>query len=541
MNSFFIAALLLLSPPLPVQFVDVTAEAGIDFRHQNFATAAKHLPETMGSGAAFLDFDQDGWLDVYLVNGAPLTGRRDDIPDNRLYRNLGNGRFADVTEKSGLDDRSYGMGVAVGDYDNDGRPDLYLTNYGPNRLFRNLGNGSFEDVTARAGVEDPRWSASAGFFDYDKDGHLDLYVTNYLDYPLENPIECSDYEMKERSYCHPHHFSGVADSLFRNNGDGTFSDVSQSASIAQADGKGLGVVLADLDADGWPDIYVANDSVGNFLFRNRGDGTFEDLSLPSATGYNGDGKPEAGMGVDAGDIDGDGLPDLFVTNLDFESNTLYRNQGNLWFEDQTNRRGLGQPSFLRVGFGTLLIDIDNDGDLDAFIANGHILDNVSSSRPFLSYPQANQLYENRGGSFEEISNRSGSGLSPKTVSRGLAVGDYDNDGDLDLLVSNCNQPAQLLRNEGGNRHNWLSLNLRGSKSNRDGFGVRVRVRVGSSWGVYQKMGGASYLSAHSPRMHIGLGSASQADEIEIQWPGRLRQKLENVSANQRIEVKEPGQ
>ncbi|MEE8585582.1 MAG: CRTAC1 family protein [Acidobacteriota bacterium] len=538
MNWLFTAALLLWEAQ-PIQFVDVTSESGIDFRHQNFATAAKHLPETMGSGAAFLDFDRDGWLDVYLVNGAPLSGKRDDAPPNRLYRNLGNGRFSDVTAKSGLADRSYGMGVAVGDYDNDGWPDLYLTNYGPNRLFRNRGDGSFQDVTEKAGLADTRWSASAGFFDYNKDGLLDLYVTNYLDYPLENPIECSDYEMKERSYCHPHHFSGVPDSLFRNNGDGTFSDVSQAAGIARPDGKGLGVVLADLDADGWPDIYVANDSVGNFLFRNKGDGSFEDLSLPSGTGYNGDGKPEAGMGVDAGDVDGDGRADLFVTNLDFESNTLYRNQGNLRFEDQTNRRGLGQPSFLRVGFGTCLFDFDNDGDLDVFIANGHILDNVASSRPFLSYPQANQLYENRQGSFEEVSRRSGAGLASKTVSRGLAVGDYDNDGDLDLLVSNCNQPAQLLKNEGGNRRNWLSLNFRGRQSNRDGIGVRVRVRIGKIWRAYEKMGGTSYLSARSPRLHIGLGNASQADEIEILWPGGRRQKLENVSANRRLTVDEP--
>ena len=514
-----------------VILVEVGPESGIDFKHSNFATPVKHLPETMGSGVALLDYDNDGLLDIYLVNAAPL-GSSQPAPSNRLYRNLGNWRFQDVTAKAGVGDRGYGMGVAVGDYDNDGWIDLYLTNFGPNVLYRNRRDGTFENVTAASGTGHPGWGASAGFFDYDRDGDLDLYVTNYLEYSVADPIECKDYDLNERSYCHPHHFQGAADVLYRNEGDGTFRDVGVRAGIADPQGKGLGVVLADFDGDGWPDIYVANDSVGNHLYRNLRNGRFEDLSLVSGAGYSGDGKPEAGMGVDAADLDGDGLPELFVTNLDFETNTLYRSQGDWAYEDRTIPFGLAQPSFSLVGFGTRFFDVDSDGDLDLFVANGHILDNISRTRPWLSYPQVNQLYLNRGGVFADVSASAGKALSRKGVSRGLALGDIDNDGDVDLVVSNCGQRPSLLRNDSKTGNNWLLLRLNGTRSNRSGIGARIRLRAGGREQRLQSTGGTSYLSAHDLRLHVGLGKASEAELIEIVWPSGARNELVKVKANQ---------
>lgn len=542
---FYLAFALLLSllglPPSEnrIQFVEVSDQAGVHFRHENFHTPAKYLVETMGSGAAFLDFDRDGQLDLYLVNGAPLRSGQAPGPGNRLYRNRGDGRFEDVTQRSGTSDKGYGMGVAVGDIDNDGWPDLYVTNFGRNVLFHNLGNGTFEDISSKAGVDDPGWGASAGFFDYDRDGHLDLYVTNYLDYSLEANIICRDYGMTEQSYCHPDHFPGASDLLYRNKGDGTFENVSRQAGIANPEGKGLGVTLLDLDRDGWTDIYVANDSIGNFLYRNNRNGTFTDVSLPSGTGFNGDGRPEAGMGVDADDITGDGFPELLVTNLDFESNTLYVRQGDWLFEDQTSQRGLAQPGFLKVGFGTCFLDFDNDSDLDLFVANGHILDNISLRRPELSYPQANNLYSNEGGIFRDISESLGSGLALQAVSRGVACGDYDNDGDLDLLVNNCNQGAHLLRNEGGNRQNWVLLELEGVRSNRDGAGTAIEVEFDEKRLFFQRKGGGSYLSANDHRIHISVGSSGMISRLRLRWPSGVIQELKEVGVNRVLKVREP--
>ena len=522
------------------QFVEVSKARGLSFEHHNFPTPEKHLVETMGSGAAFFDYDNDGWLDVYLVNGALLgSPSTATSPTNQLFHNKRDGSFEDVTQRAGVGHAGYGMGVAVGDIDNDGWLDLYVTNFGTDVLYRNLANGRFAEVTRESGLGDPGWGASAGFFDFDRDGDLDLYVTRYLDYSLDKNIVCQDYEMKERSYCHPNHFRGAFDLLYRNDGKGRFSDVSQAAGIANPEGKGLGVVLSDLDGDGWTDIYVANDSVGNFLYRNRQDGTFEDVTLLSGTGFNGDGKPEAGMGVDAADVSGDGRVDLFVTNLDFESNSFYANQGEMWFEDQTFARGLGRASLSQVGFGARFLDYDNDGDLDLFVVNGHILDNIHQSRPHLSYPQANQLYRNQQGHFSDVTGDLGPDMAARFVGRGLAVGDYDRDGDLDLLVTNCGQPPQLYENRSATGQNWLSLRLQGVVSNRWGVGTRARVRIGEQETSYELSGGGSYLSASDYRLHVGLGSASQADSIQLLWPSGREQKLENVRANQELVVNEP--
>lgn len=522
------------------QFVEVSKDRGLSFEHHNFPTPDKHLVETMGSGAAFFDYDNDGWLDVYLLNGTALgPAAKAPSPTNQLFHNKGDGSFEDVTLRAGVGHTGYAMGVAVGDIDNDGWLDLYVTNFGTDVLYRNLANGRFEEVTRKAGLGDPGWGTSTGFFDYDRDGDLDLYVARYLDYSLDTNIVCQDYEMKERSYCHPNHFAGASDLLYRNDGKGHFSDVSQAAGIANPKGKGLGVVLSDLDGDSWTDIYVANDSVGNFLYRNRQDGTFEDVTLLSGTGFSADAQPEAGMGVDASDATGDGRADIFVTNLDFESNSFYANQGGLWFEDQTFPRGLGRASLSQVGFGARFLDYDNDGDLDLFVVNGHILDNIQQSRSHLSYPQANQLYRNQQGHFSDVTGELGPDMAAKFVGRGLAVGDYDRDGDLDLLVSNCGQPAQLYENRGGNRKGWISLKLQGTVSNRWGLGAQARVRIGEQEAFYELTGGGSYLSGSDYRLHLGLGTAAQVDSLEILWPSGRKQKLENVKANQELVVKEP--
>ena len=380
-----------------VPFSDRTRALGIDFRHQRGASAQKHLVETMGSGCALLDYDGDGRLDVLLING----GRTPDSPPfvpraHALYRNRGGGRLEEVTREAGLDlPAGYGMGVAVSDYDNDGDPDLYLTHFGPNRLYRNNGDGTFSDVTGRAGVAGAEWSTGAAFFDYDRDGAPDLYVVNYLDATFERNPPC---EMKGiRAYCHPRHFAGVPDRLYRNLGDGRFRDVSRSSGILNPEGKGLGVVAADFDGDGWVDLYVANDSVRNVLLRNKGDGTFSDVTLLSGTGYNSQAQAEAGMGVDAADYDGDSLLDIFVTNYDLETNALYRYQGNWLFGDERWRSGLARKDRFLLGFGAGFLDFDNDGDRDLLVVNGHVVDNIERIQPDLSHPQPDQLFENRGG------------------------------------------------------------------------------------------------------------------------------------------------
>jgi hypothetical protein len=524
------------APPPAPRFVDVTARAGITFVHASAATPDKYMFETFGSGVAWIDFDGDGLTDLYFINGAPGSA-------NALYRNNGDGTFTDVTQASATaasDNRAYKTGVAVGDYDNDGHPDLYITAFGPNRLLRNLGNGRFSDVTAAAGVAGGAndWSTSTGFFDYDRDGDLDLYVANYVDFRIDENPWCGTRQPGYRMYCNPTIFDGVADRLFRNNGDGTFADVSKQAGIANPAGKGLGVVFCDFDRDADVDIYVANDLVRNFLYRNNGDGTFQDVAYAAGVGFDSNGKPQAGMGVDCGDVDGNGYPELFVTNFAEELNTLYENRGDGLFEDATQKAGLGS-GFLPLGFGTKLFDIDNDGDLDIHVTNGHVIDNVKLYQPKLSYEQPDLLYENISGRFRDVSAESGPALRAPRVGRGLAVADFDNDGKLDVAITSVGRKAVLLRNVAPAAGHWLQIRAEGAKSNRFGLGTTVRVQTPGRLQVREINNVASYLSSNDMRLHVGLGDAATVQQLDIQWPGGARQTLTDVKANQILTVKEP--
>jgi len=520
-----------------VEFRDVAASSGIVFRHQNGASPQKLMVETFGSGVAWLDYDNDRWQDLFFANGADLA-RGKPSPGNALYRNLGNGKFADVTRQAGVAGRGlFATGVAVGDYDHDGRLDLYVTGFGANQLFRNNGDGTFTDTAARAGVAAGGWSSSAGFFDYDRDGDLDLFVARYLDYDVKDNPHCGFQKDGYRMYCDPRTFDGVADLLYRNNGDGTFSDVSRAAGIANPAGKGLGIAFGDIDLDGFPDIYVANDGVRSFLYRNKGDGTFADITYSSGAGnFDETGKPQAGMGVEIADYDGDGRPDIFVTNFSEELNLLYRNLGGLLFEDVTRKAGLSS-GLLPLGFGTRLFDFDNDGDLDIYVTNGHVIDNVALYHPHLSYRQKDLLYENVGGRFRDVSSASGPAFQMQHVGRGAAAADYDNDGDVDIAVSNSGEQAMLLRNDGGNRNHWIAIAARGSQSNRFGLGVKVRVTSRGRTQLREITPVSSYLSSSDVRAHFGLGEAKAA-RVEIEWPSGRKQALGEVGANRVVSAAE---
>jgi hypothetical protein len=544
--SFTAAAVVILFPlaasPQPdpeITFVDRTAAAGITFKHDNARSSARYLIETMGAGAAWIDFDNDGKLDLYLVNSAPTDAYRPQQPPrSALYRNNGNGTFTDATGRAGVAAAGlFGMGAAVGDYDNDGFPDLYVLGYGRSILFHNRGDGSFEDVTAKAGVANlEKWGSSGAWFDYDQDGRLDLVVANYVDFTPANNQTCL--QEGRPSYCHPNKYHGQPPVLFHNNGDGTFTDVSRHSGIGLKTGNGLGVVCFDYNGDGWTDVFIANDSMPNFLFVNRRGGKFEEVGIESAVALSDDGKAEAGMGVDAADYDGDGLPDLFVTHLDLELNRLYRNAGNGSFEDATFRSKIGARNFRMSGFGTRFIDYDNDGWRDLFIANGHVLDNIALFHADTGYPEPKTMYRNVRGQFEDVTARLGSAMLAPRVSRGAAFADFDNDGDIDVLVSNNGQEPQLLRNDGGNRNHWLQLRLAGVRSNRDGIGARVIVKAGGITQVDEAKGGMSYQSAHDPRLHFGLGGADRVASIEIRWPGGTIDRLADLPADRVITVRE---
>ena len=509
-----------------VQFIDVTKRAGIDWSHENGATPEKYLIETMGGGGAFLDYDNDGWLDIYLVDsGSHLHSRTRAAARNALYRNNGDGTFVEVTAKAGVGDPGYGMGVAVGDFDNDGWSDIYVTRFGRNTLYRNLGDGTFADVTESAGVAVNAWSTSAAFFDMDNDGDLDLFVCLYLDWDYDKEMYCGQPKEGYRSYCHPHRFQPVSSVLFRNNGDGTFADVTAKAGI-DLPGKALGVVTGDVNGDGFADIYVANDAVANFLFSNNGDGTFEEIGLIAGVALGIYGRPESGMGVDLGDYNEDGRMDLIVTNIDREMNNLFANQENEWFLDLTLEAGLGQVATPYSGFGVRLLDYDNDGDLDLVVLNGHVMDNIQLFRSDVTFAEPPLLLQNSGGKFSEVGKESGEIWQRPMVGRALAAGDYDNDGDLDLLFVNNGQPAVLLQNEGGNRNAWLGLELVGKQSNGDAVGAVLTLRTNRGQRVRERNGGTSYQAAQDPRIVFGLAEGEQMISLEIRWPSGVVQQLE---------------
>ena len=533
-----------------VTFSEVAQSIGVGFRHENSATANKYLIETMGGGVAVLDVDNDGRLDLFFTNGARLedpmpAGRQPDKSDrrfwNRLYRQNAAGRFDDVTERAGVSGASqnyYGMGVAVGDYDNDGFDDLYVTSFGGNTLYRNTGDGTFADVTRSAGVAAGGWSASAGFFDYDNDGRLDLFVTRYLDWSFERNRHCGDKKPGYRAYCHPDNFDGAANILYRNAGDGRFEDVSAKAGIAEPAGKGLGVAFADYDHDGFTDVYVANDSVQSFLYHNNQNGTFTEVGLLAGVGFNDDGKTFAGMGVDFADYDNDSHPDVIVTDLSNERYMLFRQNGDGTFRDHTNLSGVGGATLPFSGWGTRFLDYDNDGWKDLFVAQGHVMDTIEKTAPNLRYMQPPLLLRNESGRFVRVS--PGPIFQSAWAGRGAAVGDLDNDGDPDIVVSNVGQQALVLRNEGGNRGNWLGVRTVGRRSNRGGLGCRVKVVAAS--GLTQHFvvtTSGSYLSASDRRLLVGLGADTSARLVEIRWPSGAVQRFDNVKAGQILEAAEP--
>ena len=515
------------------RFSEVTTASGVDFVHFNGFSGEFYYPETYGSGAAFFDADGDGWQDIYLVNGTDLTGPPSEAPPvNRLFRNQGGGTFSDATEASGAGDPGYGQGVAAADYDGDGDQDLFVANFGPNVLLRNEGGGSFADVTGESpGLGDPRWGSSPGFLDYDLDGDIDLFVANYVHFTLEINVPCGD-GTGNRSYCEPSVYKPIADILYRNDG-GRFTDVTRAAGIT-LEGRGLGVAFSDYDLDGDTDIYVANDGTMNFLYDNRR-GTFVDVGLTSGTRYNEFGHAEAGMGVDFGDYDNDGDQDLFVTNFAGETNTLYRNEGQGRFGIFDEEAGLAGPSKLPLGFGTKFIDFDNDADIDIFVANGHVVHRVQEADPAQRYRQPNQMFRNDGGTrFTDVSAEMGQEFIEVNVGRGTAVGDYDNDGDLDLLVTTVAASARLLRNDGGNRRRWLFVELVGAL-HPDALGARVTVTADGRSQVKERQSGSSYLSSHDPRLHFGLDQSSRAD-VEVRWPDGSTQRLSGVAADQVLRV-----
>jgi hypothetical protein len=540
----FVASAMCASAQAPtIRFTDATQSAGIRFRHESGARGRFHLPETIGSGGAFFDFDRDGDLDLYLLNGVdfdnPGTG-----PGSALYENNGDGTFTDITARAGIANvGNYGMGCAVGDVDNDGDSDLYVTNFGADVLYRNNGDGTFSDVTREARLGDPSWGSSATFLDYDGDDYLDLYVVNYVEYALSSryPPCITD---GLRTYCHPRHFSGAPDRLYRNNGDGTFVDVTQKAGIVDAggehEGKGLGVVAADFDNDGDTDVYVANDDTPNYLFLNRGDGTFEERATLAGCAYSVDGIAQAGMGVTAGDYNDDGWLDIFVTNLVYETNACYRNNGDGTFTDVTYDASLGNESYLFVGFGTGFLDVDNDGRLDLFVANGHILNNVEQMTDAITYAQRNQLFWNVGdGTFAELADESSDFLRRLRVSRGAIFGDYDNDGDTDIVVTNSGQPVELWRNDTVTGNHWLRVRVVGTKTNRDGYGTRLTLTANAVAQMREVHAGSSYLSSNDPRVLFGLGANESAERLVIRWQSGVTQTFDNVSADREITVLEP--
>ena len=521
-----------------VRFTDVTAQAGITFKHVS-TPEKRYIVESMSGGVALFDYDNDGLLDIYFVNSLTVDlVKSKGKTRSALYRNRGDGTFADVTDRAGVGDIGWGMGVAVADYDNDGFDDIYVTCVGPNHLLKNNGDGTFKDVTQRAGVSDPRWSAGASFVDYDNDGHLDLFVANYVSFDFNNLPEFGrDKTCQFKGLavqCGPRGLPGDGDSLYHNNGDGTFTDVTKKAGVTDSNGYyGMGVIASDFDEDGLTDIFVANDSTPNFLYHNQGDGTFKDIAFVSGTALNESGAAQGCMGVTVADYDHDGRLDLFVTNFDDDYNTLYHNDGRSSFADASYAAKVAAVSFPYVGWGTKFFDYDNDGWVDLFVANGHVYPQIKS------FHQRNFVHRNlRDGTFAEIAEQLGAPFAEKRAGRGAAFGDIDNDGDVDIVINNLDGAPQLLRNDGGDTNNSVLVKMVGAKANRGGVGARVKVVSGDLVQKDEVRSGDSYISQSDLRLHFGLERRTKIDLIEVRWPGGAVDRVTDAKVNSVITIKE---
>ena len=526
----------------PIEFRDMTKQAGILFKHNSGAFGKKYLPETMGSGVCVLDYDNDGWQDILFVNSMDWPGHKGAAKSYpALYHNNKDGTFTDVTREAGLAMESYGLGCAVADYDNDGFEDIYITTVGSNHLFHNLGNGKFADVTVKAGVADPGFSTSAVWFDYDNDGKLDLFVTHYIDWSIAKDQYCT-LDNKNKSYCTPQTYKGESSTLFHNRGDGTFENVTKRAGLHDPTSKSLGVAMLDYDNDGWMDLFVANDTEPNKLYHNNHNGTFTDVAVQVGVAFSESGRVRAGMGVDAGDYDGSGWQSLVIGNFTNESMSLYRNDGSGLFVDEEISSGIRQMSLQALTFGCFFFDYDLDGRLDIFAANGHVSDDISVVQPTLKYAQPAILFHNSGNrKFEDASAKVGPAMQQPVVGRGAAYLDYDNDGDLDLVITANNGPARLLRNENGNQNDMLRVKLVGTRSNRDGIGARVTVTTSSGTRLFRMVKtGSSYASQSELPLTFGLGTpqAGRTVGLEIVWPSGQKDSLSKIGANQLITVKE---
>lgn len=530
----------------PGKFVDVTQRLGVNFQYRSSHTSKKYLLETMGPGIALFDYDNDGLLDLFVVNGTPLADptAKGTVPQktdsqywNRLYHQKKDGTFEDVTEKAGLQGVGYGMGVAVGDFDNDGFEDLYVTAYGANKLYHNNGDGTFTDVTLKAGVGGSGWSTSAAWVDLDNDGFLDLIVLRYLDWDFDD-FWCGEHKEGFRAYCHPDHFKPIAPLVYHNNHDGTFTEVGEKLGLAKP-AKGLGVAIADYDRDGHIDLFVANDSMVEFLYHNKGDGTFEESGLVAEVAVDIDGRTYAGMGVDFADYNNDGWPDLVVTDLANQRYALYQNNGDGSFTYESSSAGIGQMTLSHSGWGVRFLDYDNDGWKDLLIAQGHDMDTIELTSPNLKYREPLLLARNTGHGFVDVSAQSGDVFQHAWVARGLAIGDLDNDGRLDAVVTTNDGPVHILHNETPTQNHWLLMKLTGHRSNRDAIGAEVMIVTagGAQFATVSTAG--SYLSASDKRVHFGLGTNKAAQKIEIRWPSGVRQTLRDVSADQILSVDEP--
>jgi enediyne biosynthesis protein E4 len=507
---------------------------GLVWTHENAMSANRYLPETMGPGVAFLDYDNDGWMDIYMVNSGACDFWQPTGPvRNALYKNNRDGTFTDVTEKAGVAGGTFGMGVAVGDYDNDGYPDMLVTAYGRCILYHNNGNGTFTDVTDKAGVAAPGWTTSAVWFDYDNDGRLDLFLCSFVEFGKGKNVVCGDNKLGRRFYCIPRIFKPTSSLLFHNNGDGTFTEVGKGTDIAKAMGKALGVVATDVNNDGRMDLFVANDTVQNFLFMNRGGGKWEEIGLASEVGFSANGQPRSGMGVDAYDVDGDGLQDLFVANVDQEMFALYKNNGDESFTDTAHVHGVAEATRLLSGWGLKFFDYDLDGNVDLFLANGHPDDMVDDYGGQVHYKEPLLLFHNDGKTLKNVSKDAGPVFAQGFPARGMAIGDFNNDGRIDVLIGNNGSAPLLLKNNAGKGNHWVGLRLEGTSCNRDAIGALITWSFGGQKRSRLKTSGGSYLSSHDPREVLGLGPATAVDWIEVKWPGPSKrvERLEGVAVD----------